>query len=79
MPVPPDADSCVLQVKSGVTQFDVSSLLQRMRLHEGHSVSAAALARSLDKVHDGAFLYAVRQACGRLLVGGSDGAVSLWS
>ncbi len=57
----------------------MSSLLQRMRLHEGHSVSSAALALSIDKVHDGAFLHAVRQACGRLLIGGSDGVVSLWS
>ena len=42
--------------------LDVSSLLQRMRLHEGHSISSAALARSLDKVHDGAFLYAARRS-----------------
>jgi hypothetical protein len=75
----PCTDVRVVQVKSEVPLLDVSSLLQRMRLHEGHSISAAALARSLDKVHDGAFLYAVRQACGRLLVGGSDGTVSLWS
>jgi hypothetical protein len=34
--------------------LDVSSLLQRIRLHEGHIISSAALARSLDKVHDGA-------------------------
>jgi hypothetical protein len=70
---------CLLQVRNGTTLFDVSSLLQRMRLHEGHSISSAALARSIDKVNDGAFLYAVRQAGGRLLVGGSDGVVSLWS
>jgi hypothetical protein len=30
-------------------------------------------------VHDGAFLNCVRQACGRLLVGGGDGVISLWS
>ena len=68
-----------MQVRSGVTLFDVSSLLQRMRLHEGHSVSSAALARSIEKANDGHFLYAVRQAGGRLLVGGADGNVSLWS
>jgi hypothetical protein len=50
-----------------------------MRLHEGHCISSAALAQSLDKAHDGAFLHAVRQASGRLLVGGSDGVVSIWS
>jgi WD40 repeat protein len=94
MPVPHVSHAYVSQVKNGVAVFDVSSLLQRMRLHEGHSISTAALAHSLDKVHDGAFLYAalfskcifvtlyryaVRQACGRLLVGGADGVVSLWS
>ena len=49
-----------------------------MRLREGCNISAAALPRSIDKVNDGAFLYAVRQAGGRLFVGGSDGVVSLW-
>jgi isochorismate synthase EntC len=67
-----------LQVRAGVALFDVSSLLQRMRLREGCNISAAALTRSIDKVNHGAFLYAVRQAGGRLFVGGSDGVVSLW-
>jgi len=52
----PFAHAFLLQVRNGITQFDVSSLLQRMRLHEGHSISSCALARSIDNAHDGHFL-----------------------